>query len=128
MNEPPIITLQGVGDASIARGIARRAPYSEVGPRICPNWTPIRSEDFNYRSMERMTQMNKAFGKDGPMKLVLCGCGKLHLTCGAVTLHLTREEFLVFAESVQRLAVIIARPSMEQSLGAAQPNPSMVCH
>ncbi len=72
--------------------------------------------------------MNKAFGKDGPMKLVLCGCGKLHLTCGAVTLHLTREEFLVFAESVQRLAVIVARPSMEQSLGAAQPNPSVVCH
>ena len=72
--------------------------------------------------------MNKAFGKDGSMKLVLCGCGKLHLTCGAVTLHLTREEFLVFAESVQRLAVIVARPSTEQSFGAAQPSSSMVCH
>jgi hypothetical protein len=72
--------------------------------------------------------MKKALGKDGPMKLVLCGCGKLHLTCGAVTLHLTRDEFLVFAESVQRLAVIVARPSMEQSLGVAQQNPSMVCH
>jgi len=72
--------------------------------------------------------MNKVFGKDGPMKLVLCRCGKLHLTCGAVTLHLTRDEFLVFAESVQRLAVIVAGPSTEQSLGVAQPNPSMVCH
>ncbi|CUS37024.1 hypothetical protein COMA1_30371 [Candidatus Nitrospira nitrosa] len=72
--------------------------------------------------------MKKAFGKDGPMKLVLCGCGKLHLTCGAVTLHLTRDEFLVFAESVQRLAVIVARPSTEQSLGIAEQNPSMVCH
>ncbi|MBS0168109.1 MAG: hypothetical protein JSR29_18655 [Nitrospira sp.] len=72
--------------------------------------------------------MNKAFGKDAPMKLVLCGCGQLHLTCGAVTLHLTRDEFLVFAESVQRLAVIVARPSAEQSLGVAQQNPSMVCH
>lgn len=72
--------------------------------------------------------MNKALGKDGPMKLVLCGCGKLHLTFGAVTLHLTRDEFLVFAESVQRLAVIVARPSTKQSLGAARPNPSVVCH
>jgi hypothetical protein len=67
-------------------------------------------------------------GKESPMKLVLCGCGKLHLTCGAVTLHLTRDEFLAFAESVQRLAVIVARPSVEQSLGSAQPNPSEVCH
>jgi len=72
--------------------------------------------------------MKKAFGKDGPMKLVLCGCGKLHLTYGAVTLHLTRDEFLVFAESVQRLAVIVARPSIEQSLGSAQPNPNVGCH
>lgn len=72
--------------------------------------------------------MKKVFGKESPMKLVLCGCGKLHLTCGAVTLHLTREEFLMFAESVQRLAMIVARPSTEQSLGAAQPTQSAVCH
>lgn len=72
--------------------------------------------------------MKKVFGNESPMKLVLCGCGKLHLTCGAVTLHLTREEFLVFAESVQRLAVIVARPPAEQSLGVAQPTQSAVCH
>ena len=72
--------------------------------------------------------MKQVFGKENPMKLVLCGCGKLHLTCGAVTLHLTRDEFLVFSESVRRLAVIVAQPSMEQSLGAAQPAHSAVCH
>ncbi|MGE0642283.1 MAG: hypothetical protein AB7P24_01300 [Nitrospira sp.] len=41
--------------------------------------------------------MKQVFGKENPMKLVLCGCGKLHLTCGAVTLHLTRDEFMVFS-------------------------------
>ncbi|MBS0151261.1 MAG: hypothetical protein JSR31_09985 [Nitrospira sp.] len=72
--------------------------------------------------------MKQVFGKENPMKLVLCGCGKLHLTCGAVTLHLTRDEFLVFSESVRRLAVIVAQPATEQSLGAAQPTHSAVCH
>ncbi|CUS37590.1 hypothetical protein [Candidatus Nitrospira nitrificans] len=72
--------------------------------------------------------MNKILSKDSPMKLVLCGCGKLHLTCGAVTLHLTRDEFLALAESVRRLAVIVAQPSMNQPLVSAQPIPSEVCH
>lgn len=62
------------------------------------------------------------------MKLVLCGCGKLHLTCGVVTLHLTRDEFLSFADSVRRLAMIVAQPSMAQPLVSAQPSPSEVCH
>ena len=72
--------------------------------------------------------MKKVFGKEGPMKLVLCGCGKLHLTCGAVTLHLTRDEFLAFSESVRRLAAIIAQPSTNLPLVSAQPSPSEVCH
>lgn len=72
--------------------------------------------------------MDKTLGKDSPMKLVLCGCGKLHLTCGAVTLHLMRDEFLVFAESVRRLATIVAQPSMSHPLVSAQPSPSEVCH
>lgn len=72
--------------------------------------------------------MHKTLGKDSPMKLVLCGCGKLHLTCGAVTLHLTRDEFLLFADSVRRLAAIVAQPSMSQPLVSAQPTPSDVCH
>jgi hypothetical protein len=62
------------------------------------------------------------------MKMVLCGCGKLHLTCGAVTLHLTREEFLVFSESVRRMAVIVAQPTTNQRLVAAQASASEVCH
>lgn len=62
------------------------------------------------------------------MKLVLCGCGKLHLTCGAVTLHLTRDEFLAFSESVRRLAVIVAQPSPNQPAVATESVISRVCH
>lgn len=72
--------------------------------------------------------MNKILGHDSPMKLALCGCGKLHLTCGAITLHLTRDEFLAFAESVRRLAVMVTQPSMSQPMMSAQPSPSEVCH
>lgn len=62
------------------------------------------------------------------MKLVLCDCGKLHMTVGSVTLHFTRDEFQVFAESVRRLARIVAQPSMSQPLVSAQPSPREVCH
>jgi hypothetical protein len=72
--------------------------------------------------------MKKTLGMESPMKMVLCGCGKLHLTCGAVTLHLTREEFLVFSESVRRMAVIVAQPTTNQRLVAAQASASEVCH
>jgi hypothetical protein len=72
--------------------------------------------------------MKQTVNKDNPMKLALCGCGKLHLTCGNVTFHLTRDEFLVFSESVRRLAVIIAQPSTNPPLVSAQPSPSEVCH
>lgn len=51
--------------------------------------------------------MDKVLRTDGPMKLVLCGCGRLHVTCGPVTLHFDRDEFLVFADSVSRLAAIV---------------------
>lgn len=65
---------------------------------------------------------------ENPVKLVLCDCGKLHLTCGAVTLHLTREEFLVVAESIRRLALIVTQPSGNQDLTAMQFPSTEVCH
>ena len=72
--------------------------------------------------------MRKTVGKDSPMKLVLCGCGKLHLTCGAVTLHLTRDEFVGFADSIRRLATIVAQSSLGQTSATTQPIQSEVCH
>jgi hypothetical protein len=75
-----------------------------------------------------MTDMKQTSNKDNPMKLALCGCGKLHLTCGNVTFHLTRDEFLVFAESVRRLATIVAQPSPNQPTVATESVLSRVCH
>jgi hypothetical protein len=72
--------------------------------------------------------MNKTVDKESPMKLVLCGCGKLHLTYGPITLHLTRDEFLVLADSVRRLAAIVAQPSMNPPLVAAPASSNEVCH
>ena len=40
----------------------------------------------------------------GQAALNVCGCGRLHFTYGAITLHFEREEFQVFAEVVSRLA------------------------
>lgn len=62
------------------------------------------------------------------MKLVLCDCGKLHVTAGSVTLHFTRDEFQVFAESIRRLAAIVAQPATNQAVMAAQLTSTEVCH
>lgn len=72
--------------------------------------------------------MKKALVTESPMKLVLCGCGKLHMTCGAVTLHLTHDEFLVFADSIRRVATIMTQPSFGQASVITQSSPSEVCH
>ena len=48
---------------------------------------------------------------NGQMKLALCGCGKLHFTYGAVTVHFDREEFILFAESVNRMSALMRQTS-----------------
>jgi hypothetical protein len=65
---------------------------------------------------------------DGAMKLVLCGCGKMHVTLGSITIHFTREEFQLFAESIRRLASIVAQASLGQTSLTPQSAPSEVCH
>lgn len=51
--------------------------------------------------MERFIQ-----GK-GQAVLNVCGCGKVHVTCGAVTLHFVRDEFLAFACELGRAADLL---------------------
>ncbi len=72
--------------------------------------------------------VEKMFGMDRSMKLVLCDCGGLRLVSGQVTIHFTREEFQVFAESVGRLAAIVAQPSLGQAVKNTRSNTSEVCH
>lgn len=45
---------------------------------------------------------------DGRAMLDVCGCGRLHLTYGAITLNFRRDEFLRFAHDVERLASYLA--------------------
>lgn len=72
--------------------------------------------------------MEKILGTDQPMKLMLCDCGGFRLSSGPMTIHFTREEFQVFAESVGRLASIVAQPSLGQVSKAARSKVSEVCH
>jgi len=72
--------------------------------------------------------MEKMFGLDGATRLILCNCGGLRLASGAVTIHFGREEFQVFAESIRRLASIIAEPSLSQASLATQSSLNEVYH
>lgn len=72
--------------------------------------------------------MDKSLRADRPMKLVLCGCGRLHVTCGSATLHFDREEFLVFAEGVSRLAAMVRQHPASLAPAARQGAQTEVCH
>lgn len=72
--------------------------------------------------------VEKMFGTDQPIKLVVCDCGGLRLSSGPMSIHFTREEFQVFAESVGRLASIVAQPTLGQSSKPTRSNASEVCH
>jgi hypothetical protein len=51
-----------------------------------------------------MSYMNQ----DSQTTLDVCGCGRLHLTFGTVTLNFQRDEFVRFARDVGRLANYLA--------------------
>jgi hypothetical protein len=70
----------------------------------------------------------KYVSTDGEMKLVLCGCDKLHVTVGLTTLHFTRDEFQIFAETIRRLAAIVAQPSFGKTSLMPRSSPSEVSH
>ncbi len=72
--------------------------------------------------------MEKMLRTDQAMKLVLCDCGGLRFTSGPMTIHFTREEFQVFAETVGRLASIVAQPPLGQTSKTARSTASEVCH
>lgn len=72
--------------------------------------------------------MDKLLRNEGRMKLVLCECGKLHVTYGAVTLHFDRADFFVFADSVSRLAAIVKQPSGSHPLASKRGATTEVCH
>lgn len=72
--------------------------------------------------------MEKSGKADGAMKLVLCGCGRLHVTCGQVTLHFQRDEFLAFADGIGRLAAMVKQRPAKLAPGLGVGASSEVCH
>jgi hypothetical protein len=63
--------------------------------------------------------------QDGHTALDVCGCGRLHLTYGAITLNFRREEFLRFAREVERLADYLAGL---QRTARPSPQATTKCH
>ncbi|MDF0674698.1 MAG: hypothetical protein P0120_10250 [Nitrospira sp.] len=72
--------------------------------------------------------MKNTLQADGAMRLVLCDCGKLHVTLGSVTLHFTRDEFQKFAESIRRLAGIVGQSGPFQASAGGRSSFSEGCH
>lgn len=72
--------------------------------------------------------MEKMLRADQSMKLALCDCGGFRLSSGPMTIHFTREEFQMFAESVGRLASIVAQPSFGEASKTIRSKVSEVCH
>ena len=64
----------------------------------------------------------------GQGKLALCGCGKIHFSYGAVTLHFGRDEFLLFAESVGRLGGMVKQAVHSSMLSSTTGAPANMCH
>lgn len=65
---------------------------------------------------------------EGTMKLMLCGCGRVHVTCGPMTLHFEREEFLTFAGGIGRLAAMVKQAPAGLVSAARQSAHTEVCH
>lgn len=72
--------------------------------------------------------MEQVLRGDGQAKVGVCGCGRLHFTYGAVTLHFDREEFLAFAESVGRLGSMVRRVAKVPLLAADIVPNTTACH
>jgi hypothetical protein len=62
----------------------------------------------------------------GQLTLNLCDCGRLHVSYGLVTVHLTREAFLMLAEQVAQAAGVLKGAALDPELQARPP--SSACH
>ena len=59
---------------------------------------------------------------------MLCGCGRLLVTCDQVSLHFHREEFLAFANGVGRLAALVKKASASLVSASGSGLHTEVCH
>jgi hypothetical protein len=72
--------------------------------------------------------MQKGLRSDGRATLNVCGCGRLHLTYGPITIHFKPDDFLAFGEAVTQL---VEQFRLAQSDRLVPPTPTgheTVCH
>lgn len=72
--------------------------------------------------------MKSAVRGQGPLQVVFCRCGKLHVTYRALTLHFEREEFLLCAESVGRSGAMVKPALLGSALAPGLSSGAKVCH
>jgi len=65
---------------------------------------------------------------NGQSKLAVCGCGRLHVTYGSITLHFDKEEFQIFADSIGRLASMLKQSSLSSMPAHKGSSSAHMCH
>jgi hypothetical protein len=64
----------------------------------------------------------------GQAALNVCGCGRLHFTYGPITLHMDRDEFVAFADTVTRLASQLGQPNESPGVTPSPNYSDTLCH
>ncbi len=72
--------------------------------------------------------MQKVFGSNRRVTLNVCGCGRLHVTYGPITLHFEPDDFLAFGEAVIQMVDQFRRIHGDQLVRSTPPGHETVCH
>lgn len=72
--------------------------------------------------------MKTVVGDEAQLKLAICGCGKLHFSYGALTLHFSRQSFVLFAESVAQLGAMVKQTVQGSALPPDVGPKENICH
>lgn len=72
--------------------------------------------------------MESTMKVSGQVTLNVCGCGRLHLLCGPVTLHFEPLEFAAFSQAIGQLVIEYQQPATGMRTTAqSRPGPP-TCH
>ncbi len=82
----------------------------------------------SFQRKENRLMRQKVSSSHTRAMLNICGCGRLHLTYGLITLHFEPEEFLAFGEAVTQMVAQFRRIQRDQLVPSMPPKPETVCH
>ena len=72
--------------------------------------------------------MEQTVKVSGQIALNVCGCGRLHLLCGPVTLHFEPLEFAAFAQTIGQLVVEYQQHATGVMAAPLSSHGSPTCH